>query len=203
MKIFIVFLFLILIILALGGLFFVLFMIFVPYLKKKNIEVSNPLFSEFDMVHYDPTIILPDADNTKRAVILCSSDKIIEHKRIDYEGVKDCSLFNSLYDGEYDCSWGCCGFGNCVRACPKNAIIIKNGTAVVSGSCNGCGKCIKSCPLHLIKLISVKKDDCVLCGCTNDCDVNCSKKGKSSVLNNEESKDFQFWKKCYKIINRK
>lgn len=203
MKLFLSILFSIFFILFLGGLFVAIFLIFIPFLKKKNINVNDPLFSEYDMVHYDATLFEHDTNSSKRAVVLCSHEKKFDDVRLDYEGVKDCSLFSSLYDGEHECSWECRGFGNCISSCPKHAIIIKNKTAVVTNTCTGCGLCLDSCPLHLIQLIDFNTKECVLCSCEDDCKTSCSMKGKNNLLKNEESKDFHFWQKCYRMLNRK
>lgn len=42
----------------------------------------------------------------------------------------------------------CVACGACMRVCPRQAIVIKNGVkAVVDKSlCVGCGLCVKACP---------------------------------------------------------
>ena len=40
----------------------------------------------------------------------------------------------------------CNGCGECVSACPLDAIVIKDGKAVVDDSCAECGACIDVCP---------------------------------------------------------
>jgi len=40
----------------------------------------------------------------------------------------------------------CTGCGECVSACPLDAIVIKDGKAVVDDSCAECGACIDVCP---------------------------------------------------------
>ena len=42
--------------------------------------------------------------------------------------------------GSKSCSYGCLGYGNCVKACPFDAIHIVNGIAVVDkDACKACG----------------------------------------------------------------
>ncbi|MBR5124972.1 MAG: RnfABCDGE type electron transport complex subunit B [Clostridia bacterium] len=56
--------------------------------------------------------------------------------------------------GSKACAYGCTGLGSCARACPFEAIYIKDGRAVVDpAKCRACGKCIAVCPNHLIELI--------------------------------------------------
>ena len=72
--------------------------------------------------------------------------------RLEYKGIKSCKLFTSVYETQTDCPLGCVGFGDCIKICPQNAIVLKNNTAIVTSNCCGCGKCVESCPKNLIKL---------------------------------------------------
>ena len=40
----------------------------------------------------------------------------------------------------------CTGCGECVSACPLDAIVIQNNKAIVDDSCAECGACIDVCP---------------------------------------------------------
>lgn len=45
----------------------------------------------------------------------------------------------------------CIGCGECLDACPHNAIIMENNKAVIIQSkCQGCGKCLSVCPQNAI-----------------------------------------------------
>lgn len=60
---------------------------------------------------------------------------------------------NAIHDGAKPVfSEGCKLCGNCVRACPVNAMKIVNGKErpVISG-CYGCSDCAYACPFHIIK----------------------------------------------------
>ena len=61
-----------------------------------------------------------------------------------YTGVEDCEMMAFVPGGgAKSCSYGCMGFGSCVKACPFDAIHIINGVAVVDrDKCKACGKCI-------------------------------------------------------------
>ena len=65
-----------------------------------------------------------------------------------YTGVEDCEMMAFIPGGGAKaCSYGCMGFGSCVKACPFDAIHIVNGVAVVDrDACKACGKCIAKCP---------------------------------------------------------
>ena len=59
-----------------------------------------------------------------------------------------------LYGGEKSCHFGCLGLGDCVNACPYNAIKLCDGVAVVAPDlCKACKKCVSTCPKHLIDLV--------------------------------------------------
>ena len=88
------------------------------------------------------------------AYVKCAGDCDATFKKANYVGIQDCSVAvtNGLIDKS--CSFGCLGFGNCVKACPFDAIHIENGIARVDRrTCKACGKCVAACPKHLIELI--------------------------------------------------
>ena len=87
------------------------------------------------------------------AFVHCSGDCINQKRKHKYEGIESCRAAQMLYGGEGLCSFGCIGFGDCVKVCPQNAICIENGIAHIdTRKCIGCGLCAKTCPNHLIEL---------------------------------------------------
>ena len=59
-----------------------------------------------------------------------------------------------VFGGPKTCSYGCVGFGDCLRECPFDAISVVDGVAVVDyARCRGCGVCVASCPKGIIELI--------------------------------------------------
>ena len=46
----------------------------------------------------------------------------------------------------------CTGCGECVSACPLDAIVIKDEKAVVDDTCAECGACIDACPNQALSL---------------------------------------------------
>ena len=87
-----------------------------------------------------------------------------------YYGEMDCSMAAHVPGGgDKACSYGCLGFGNCVRACPFDAIHIVDGIAFVDREvCKSCGKCVAACPRHLIEIVPYDAE----------CRVQCSSKDK-------------------------
>ncbi len=89
------------------------------------------------------------------AFVKCNGDCEKANRAYEYDGVKDCSVVSFMQNGgDKTCTYGCLGYGSCVKACPFDAIAIVNGIAVVDkDKCKACGKCVATCPRHLIELI--------------------------------------------------
>ena len=97
-------------------------------------------------------------------------------------GVEDCEMMAFIPgSGAKNCTFGCMGFGSCVKACPFDAIHIVNGIAVVDQeACKACGKCVAKCPRHLIELVPYDKQTRVACSShakgkavTTACELGC------------------------------
>jgi electron transport complex protein RnfB len=91
-----------------------------------------------------------------------------------YSGLRDCSAANGVMGGFKTCRYGCLGFGDCMRACPFNAIRMSdNGLPVVDrDACTGCGLCVPACPRGIMELAPRQ----------NDIHVMCSNREKASVM---------------------
>ena len=124
-----------------------------------------------------------NAENTRYvAFVKCAGDCEKAKDVYEYVGPRDCKLAqNNPNSGPKACTYGCMGYGSCVKACPFDAIHIVNGIAVVDkGKCKACGKCVAVCPRHLIEIIPYKSNYTVNCS-SNDkgkdvmsaCSVGC------------------------------
>lgn len=52
----------------------------------------------------------------------------------------------------------CRGCGNCVRACPENAIFLVGGKAVVNPVlCTGCERCLEGCMQGAIAFVAADR----------------------------------------------
>ncbi len=82
-----------------------------------------------------------------------------------YRGIKNCAAANLVLGGQKNCIYGCLGFGDCVKVCPFEAIIIsEEGLPVIDkNKCKACNKCVLVCPKKIITLDSVKKKIFVCC----------------------------------------
>ena len=76
-----------------------------------------------------------------------------------YNGMSNCRAVTLLSGGMKVCTIGCVGLGSCAKACPFNAITMKeNGLPSVDEQrCTGCGVCENICPKHIITLSSVTR----------------------------------------------
>lgn len=116
-----------------------------------------------------------------RAQVMCSGTGEYAKKKYIYEGIDDCVAASKIGGGDKMCKNGCIGLGNCVRACPFDAIVVENGVAAVDYSkCKGCGICVSACPKGIIKLIPFDAKHWVGCMSVDDgkntrkvCDVGC------------------------------
>ena len=102
--------------------------------------------------------------------------------KYEYTGVEDCEMMAFIPgSGAKNCTYGCMGFGSCVKVCPFDAIHVVNGIAVVDQeACKACGKCVAKCPRHLIELVPYDKQIRVACGShakgkavTTACELGC------------------------------
>lgn len=89
------------------------------------------------------------------AFVKCNGTCDKANVKYHYYGVQDCQKVSMVPGGgEKSCSYGCMGFGSCVKVCPFDAIHIVDGVAKVDKEkCKACKKCIAVCPRHLIELV--------------------------------------------------
>lgn len=105
----------------------------------------------------------------RTAFVHCLGDCGKTHLNYEYTGVEDCGMIAFVPGGgPRSCGYGCAGYGSCVKACPFDAIHIKDGIAVVDReACKACGKCVAACPKHLISLEPYDAKHIVAC-CSGD-----------------------------------
>ena len=108
------------------------------------------------------------------AFVKCSGTCEKSHVAYQYTGVEDCAMMAFVpAGGAKECTYGCRGYGTCVKACPFGAIQIVEGIAKVDREkCKGCGKCAAKCPLGLIEMTPYRQK----------IHVACSSKAKGKVV---------------------
>jgi RnfABCDGE-type electron transport complex B subunit len=124
----------------------------------------------------------------KVATLACQGSVDCAKPKGVYTGVQSCRGAKISTGGTKLCSWGCLGFGDCVKVCPFGAIAIgSNGLPVINREkCTGCGKCSAECPQSLLKqVLREQKGAIALCSNRNTvkpmvrktCAVGCIKCG--------------------------
>jgi len=100
------------------------------------------------------------------ARVLCNGGNAeANYKMTEYYGPMSCATMDILSGGEKLCFYGCLGAGDCVSACPFNAIFINpNGLPVVIDElCTGCGLCAKACPRDVIEIHPIDRNIFIFC----------------------------------------
>ncbi|HEY7727421.1 MAG TPA: 4Fe-4S binding protein, partial [Candidatus Eisenbacteria bacterium] len=87
-------------------------------------------------------------------VMRCQGTSAWARQEATYAGVHTCAAASLVFGGPKACKNGCLGLGDCVRACPFDALRIgMEGIAVVDrDKCTGCGLCVPACPKDLFQL---------------------------------------------------
>lgn len=187
---FLFFLFSILLLAVICGLFYLLIIYFrfnsgIVYSREET-DFANRLIEKYD-----------DTQNLC-AVVKCSPERNDRNKLIEHKEMTDCRLFFDRYGVESFCKWGCIGYGSCAVTCPQHAISIRNGTAVVGSSCIGCGKCVDVCPQKIIELVPREKEYFIQCAAPENqanegCSFCCTSCGG---CNRNETLTLEIAKKC-------
>lgn len=119
---------------------------------------------------------------TTKSVVHCGKGRNEVDKKFIYNGERSCFAAQLSTGGDVPCSYGCIGFGDCVAACPFNAVTLdERGLPVFDNEkCPRCGLCVKACPRNLIELIPISGR--IVIACSNKdigketrevCDVGC------------------------------
>lgn len=125
------------------------------------------------------------------AVVRCNGHCDARPRTSIYDGASNCRIASVLYQGDTDCSFGCLGHGDCVVACPFDAIHMNKATLlpeVAEDKCVACGACVKACPKTIIELrkkgskgrrifvscVNKDKGGVAMKACKNAC-IGCSK----------------------------
>ena len=104
----------------------------------------------------------------EKAFVHCGADEDKRKKKANYTGVKTCVAAHEMFGGEILCEYGCLGYGDCMKACPFEAIRIVRGLAEIDGNkCTACGKCRTACPRDIITVEKIESKDFLYVVCNN------------------------------------
>lgn len=100
----------------------------------------------------------------KTAVLFCQGGKKVKD-RFHYTGIPSCQAATLVLGGQKYCSYGCLGFGDCIKVCPFDALRMgHNQLPIVDiNKCRACSKCVKTCPRHLFTLVDQDKKVHIAC----------------------------------------
>jgi RnfABCDGE-type electron transport complex B subunit len=147
------------------------------------------------------------------AMVMCNGNMEATKQIMEADRIHTCKSAKMFYGGNWACSYGCLGIGDCLSVCNYDAIRIINGVAKIDREkCVGCKACTKVCPNHLIDMASKKKLVHVACksqakgvitrkSCTNGC-IGCMKCQKAckfeavKIENNLAKIDLDACKNC-------
>ncbi|MDR0248175.1 MAG: RnfABCDGE type electron transport complex subunit B [Oscillospiraceae bacterium] len=124
----------------------------------------------------------PQAKNTRQTALVRCSGGLRAKNRYQYEGLSDCSAATRIGGASpKECPYGCIGLGTCVSVCPRGAIGLVEGVAVVDHErCVCCMKCARACPKGIITAVPYYADVNVACSSLQKgaalrrmCDIGC------------------------------
>ena len=87
-------------------------------------------------------------------VMTCHGTSAYARNEAEYAGIPTCAAAALVFGGPRACKNGCLGLGDCVRACPFDALSIGIGgiAQVDTAKCTGCAVCVPTCPKDLFRL---------------------------------------------------
>jgi Na+-translocating ferredoxin:NAD+ oxidoreductase RNF subunit RnfB len=123
------------------------------------------------------------------AVLTCQGSVIHTPLKGKYTGIKTCRGAKLSVGSTKLCSWGCLGYGDCVKVCKFDALVMdydKGLPTVDYTKCTGCRMCISECPQGILKGVpNDQKGAIILCanrnpikqGVIKSCKIACIKCG--------------------------
>jgi Na+-translocating ferredoxin:NAD+ oxidoreductase subunit B len=106
-----------------------------------------------------------EAAEKTTARVLCKGGDAETAVKGEYLGIRTC-IGGHLFGGaDKLCQYGCLGFGDCVKSCQFDAIVIgDNGLPIVDDDkCTGCGNCETACPRDIMEVHPLSHNIFIFC----------------------------------------
>jgi Na+-translocating ferredoxin:NAD+ oxidoreductase RNF subunit RnfB len=86
-------------------------------------------------------------------------------KMTHYYGPLSCTSMDLVSGGDKLCFYGCLGGGDCVEACPFDALFMNEDgiPELIEANCTGCKMCVKACPRNIIEMHPADRNVFVFC----------------------------------------
>jgi Na+-translocating ferredoxin:NAD+ oxidoreductase RNF subunit RnfB len=130
-------------------------------------ELTDCSVASMDAIEEMANILGVEVSATENLIarVMCQGGNYETAKKAEYEGIESCLAVKMLGGGEKLCEYGCLGYGECVDACPFDAIYMgDNGLPIViEDKCTGCGNCVDACVRDVIELHPQSEKLFVLC----------------------------------------
>lgn len=96
-----------------------------------------------------------EAAQPRVARVLCKGTEEVTALTATYDGLDSCRAGVLIVDSTKSCVYACMGLGDCVAACPFDAMTMgPAGLPVVDEeACNGCNNCVVACPKQVLALM--------------------------------------------------
>ncbi len=103
-------------------------------------------------------------------------------KMTGYYGPLSCTSMDMVSGGDKLCFYGCLGGGDCVEACPFDALFMNDDgiPELIEANCTGCTMCVQACPRDIIEMHPADRNVFVFCKnhdnpkqSKNVCSVSC------------------------------